>query len=693
MRKRFKKLSVVLISSVLVSLLPFQAFCAPKGMKSREDCAEEKILEIAESRAQGNPNGENDFKLSEKKFNIIPCEGVDGSDEMTTYVSYFGEVCPIDGFAGKDINNTNSKIKTLIYTSGSFDAERYHKILSLNKIVSEGKSNSRWELRIISSSRKDALCRLRAEFKNRKEGKKIIFCFNPLGIKRNLKRSGTIAEAVEYCNGLLKECGINQKISISRKIFCEINKNILDSIGNSNDFVFKGQKYENVKDLMEDYNFKVLRFKGDVTMMRFCGDNSLINVGIQGPVYEIRDYAFNCCKCLKNIILPNFLLEIGEGAFQYCESLESINIPDYVTKIGRNAFNGCKNLKHIEYKGVTYCSLEDFKKVFDTKILEIEDKVGFRQFYSRKDLKDVEIHGSVNEICDNAFERCINLENITIPDSVNTVGDHVFLGCYGLKSIRYKGKSYHSEEDFRRAAGTKILDKCAKVSYDPLFRSRNFKYIKIPEQVESIGVGAFKNCINLREVVMPSTLKVIDAEAFKGCISLRSINIPDSVEQIEIGAFDFCESLNHIEYKGEVYSNIYDLFKQFVSLETVLEVNGPIGYKYFSKRDDLKYVEIRGFVPMICEKAFEGCFSLERIILPNTLRTISKKVFKNCYALREIVIPGSVENIAVDAFKGCCSLNIIRYNGRCYNNLEEFLEEFNNRKNEISQKGYYHNEN
>lgn len=685
MNKSLKKLSVILIFSAVVWSASFPAFCAPREVKAQaEACTDEEILEIAENRAQAVPNVENDFKLAVKKFNIIPYDGVDGSSNLTTYVSYFGEACPIDGFSDKDINNNNAKIKTLIYTSGSFDAERYHKILSLNRVVSEGKPSPRWEFKIISSSKKDALCRLRAEFKNRKEGKKIIFCFNPLGIKRNLKRSGTIVEAVDYCNELLKKCGIDEKISISRKIFCEINKNISDNILDLNDFEFKGQKYENAEKLIEDYNFKILRFKGDITMMRFCGDNSLINVGIRGPVYEISDYAFNCCKSLKNIILPNFLLEIGEGAFQYCESLESINIPDYVTKIGRNAFNGCKNLKHIEYKGVTYCNLEDFKKVFNTKILEIEEKVGFRQFYNRKDLKDVEIHGSVNEICDNAFERCINLENITIPDSVDIVGDHIFFGCYSLKSIKYRGQIYHSEEEFVRAASTKTLYKCATVSYNLLFRQKKFRYIKIPESVERIGKSAFKRCTNLIEVVIPSTVKEIGRDAFKGCVSLKSINIPDSLEIIESNAFALCESLDHIEYKGKVYNNIYDFFREFVSIETVLEVDETIGFKYFSKREDLKRVEVCGSVYTICDKAFEGCLLLEKIILPNTLKTLGKKVFKNCYSLREIYIPSSVENIAEDAFEGCCSLNMIQYNGRCYDNVEEFLEEFKNLKSEIS---------
>lgn len=54
--------------------------------------------------------------------------------------------------------------------------------------------------------------------------------------------------------------------------------------------------------------------------------------------------AFNNCKFITDIIIPNSVTSIGEHAFSTCKSLTSINIPDSVTTIGRSAFWGCDNI-------------------------------------------------------------------------------------------------------------------------------------------------------------------------------------------------------------------------------------------------------------------------------------------------------------------------------------------------------------
>ena len=64
-------------------------------------------------------------------------------------------------------------------------------------------------------------------------------------------------------------------------------------------------------------------------------------------ITNIVDHAFEGCKNLKNIIIPESVTEIGDWAFAGCKSLESIIIPDGVTKIGIGAFHGCTSLKKV----------------------------------------------------------------------------------------------------------------------------------------------------------------------------------------------------------------------------------------------------------------------------------------------------------------------------------------------------------
>lgn len=683
MKNRVKKLSAILVSSVAVLSSSPLAFCSPEVFETKinpgsKTFSEEEIIKISENCVRAKSFEGIDPKLTKNTFNIGPYDGSAGYDNITTYVAYLGELCPLDGFAGNDICNNNPKIKTLIYTSASFNAERYNQVLFLNGVMQKDGMNPQWKSKIVCNNGKDEIFGFRMEFENKPEGKKIIFCFNPLVMMHRFRQSSTINTVINYYNELLEECGIDRKFSINYKTFCEVNKLISDSFCGLKNIEYNGEKYDNIKNLMEDYNFKVLIFKSDISMMRFCGDESLVNVGLQGPVYEIGEYAFNCCKNLKNIVLPSFVMKIGDGAFQYCESLESINIPEHVTKIGRDAFNGCKNLKNIEYKGAVYSSVEDFMKDFNTKVLEVKLDIGNGQFFNRNDLKNVEIKGAVHKIGHNAFAKCVNLESIKFSDTVECVGESLFSGCYSLKSIEYKGKIYQTEEEFRKAVNTRALAvEEEKIEDDQFAWRRDLRYVKIPSNVESIGSGSFRGCINLRSVILPKTIKNIGPEAFVGCVSLKSINIPTSVEQIGVGAFSFCDNLKYIEYQGKVYKSIREFLNEFVGGNKVFPEDIFINFKQFSQRQDLKRVDVSSPVYMIGPMAFEKCPFLEKVTLPNTIKIIGDRAFVGCVALKEINIPNSIKTIKSNAFEGCCSLNKIKYNGKIYSSAEEFFEAFN----------------
>lgn len=56
---------------------------------------------------------------------------------------------------------------------------------------------------------------------------------------------------------------------------------------------------------------------------------------------------------------------------------------------------------------------------------------------------------------------------------------------------------------------------------------------------------------------------------------------------------------------------------------------------------------------------FEECVNLEKIVLPDNIKSIGKEAFSNCWALRDFEFPKSVEVIRKRAFFGCDSLKKI----------------------------------
>ena len=99
-------------------------------------------------------------------------------------------------------------------------------------------------------------------------------------------------------------------------------------------------------------------------------------------------------------------------------------------------------------------------------------------------------------------------------------------------------------------------------------------------------------------------------------------------------------------------------FQNCYSLE---QINIPdsvtsITYNAFQNCYSLKQVNIPDSVTSIGSSAFQNCYSLKQVNIPDSVTYISASVFQNCYSLEQINIPDSVTSIAHNTFTGCCSL-------------------------------------
>ena len=86
---------------------------------------------------------------------------------------------------------------------------------------------------------------------------------------------------------------------------------------------------------------------GAIGVGAFDRCKTLKSVTVPESVKVIKGSAFSGCSKLKNISLPCSVKEIGPGAFINCLVLESITIPNSVETLGASAFEGCKGLSDI----------------------------------------------------------------------------------------------------------------------------------------------------------------------------------------------------------------------------------------------------------------------------------------------------------------------------------------------------------
>lgn len=130
----------------------------------------------------------------------------------------------------------------------------------------------------------------------------------------------------------------------------------------------------------------------------------------------ICDGAFEDCKKLSEVVLPESLTYVNNGLFAGCSSLKSVAIPETVTAIGAEAFKGCSSLAEIE-------------------IPESVTTIGSSAFEGCSGITALTIPNGVTSVSNNAFDGCTGLESVVIGKSVAEFSSGIFANCNGLNSI------------------------------------------------------------------------------------------------------------------------------------------------------------------------------------------------------------------------------------------------------------------
>lgn len=211
--------------------------------------------------------------------------------------------------------------------------------------------------------------------------------------------------------------------------------------------------------------------------------------------------------------------------------IEQIDVPSTVEIIEEDAFYMTMKLQKIEVDGTNtkYRSYDGVLHSRDGRELirypqgkldiayYLEDnviKIRKKAFSCATTLSSITFAGSLQEICENAFEYCIGIENIMLPRSVEVIGERAFQYCEKMMSVM------------------------------------------LPQGIIRIGDCAFLGCSLLRTVSVPRSVKEIGNMAFSGCQALSKVVIQDNVTFIGDKAFSGCPNIE-VSVKGNDYVSTY----------------------------------------------------------------------------------------------------------------------------------------
>lgn len=424
-----------------------------------------------------------------------------------------------------------------------------------------------------------------------------------------------------------------------------------------------------------------------ISRYAFKGCSNLTNIIIPSGVTVISDGTFTGCDSLINIAIPDGVTSIGRGAFSSCSSLTALQvgeknqtytsidgvlfnkdktkllvyprgkqseyiIPNGVTSIGEDAFSGCGMTEITIPNSVTSIGGSAFSSCDMTEIA-IPDSVksiGEDAFSGCENLTAVHLPHKLKEINDNTFDGCTRLKMLELPDSLRKIKMWAFYGCESLAQITFPEKlqtigykAFYGCKSLKRV----VLPPKVKISRESF---DEHTAVVIPEAASAAGTPAAQDIIekkafagsDITSLEVEEGIKKIKEQAYKDCKALKTVSLPRSLTDLGAGVFDGCQMLSSVTYHGN------SLIK--------IGKNAFRGTKF--EKEYIKDIESTSSPCTLSEKTMVCLGSTllfcqvntEEVIIPAGIEGIAPFAFQKCYQLKRVSIPQTVKWIAKETF-------------------------------------------
>lgn len=194
-------------------------------------------------------------------------------------------------------------------------------------------------------------------------------------------------------------------------------------------------------------------------------------------------------------------------------------------------------------------------QITSIKIEEGITGIGYGAFWNCNNLAEVSIPGSVKEIGEYAFDRCLNLKKVLIPEGVTEIGFGAFWSCESLPEISLPNSLTRIENSaFRGCTSLKkiaIPSSVIEIGDGAFYRCTALTEVSISGNITKISAATFQRCANLVNITIPKGVTAIEYEAFQGCESLLEVTIPNNVKTIGHETFADCSGLNSVTFEGD----------------------------------------------------------------------------------------------------------------------------------------------
>lgn len=386
------------------------------------------------------------------------------------------------------------------------------------------------------------------------------------------------ATAKEYIIIDSKAGKLKEAIQAANKDFRKLQNLKITGEINPNDFYFMRDSMP----MLSALNLKEVSIKGE---------NIVVNDGwneAKCEDYQIPHFAFGNNKTqvenLTRLVLPDKLTSIGIRAFYKCKNLSgSLIIPEGVIDIQQGAFTGCESLtgslslpttlkyignngnKDIDYSCGVFDGCGFTGELILPRNLEMIRGYAFsncKGFYGTLSLPE-----KLTTLGERAFFLCSGLTgSLTIPQGIQRIPAEVFTDCGFDGTLQFNdgivsiGNNAFGGTHFK---GELILPKNLTVLADNVFDGCDFSgELKLPEGLRRIGKNVFGSPIRgsnwrlMGVLEIPEDVQSIGEGAFYGCRSIEGLVFPEALENIQSQAFYMCTGIGSIVCKGTIPAHL-----------------------------------------------------------------------------------------------------------------------------------------
>lgn len=173
----------------------------------------------------------------------------------------------------------------------------------------------------------------------------------------------------------------------------------------------------------------------------------------------------------------------------------------------------------------------------------------------------------------------------------------------------------------------------------------------VPDSVAKIGAFAFSECTALEKITLPSAVTEIPESMCQGCTSLKKIDL-DGITVIGKRAFYGCSTIRNVTIAQTVTSIGDEAFAACTGMITVKFTNDieDLGSGIFQGCTELIKAEL-GTLERVEESMFDGCTSLNTVIVYESMTEIGAAAFRKCRNLDKIEGLTVITRLGASAFR------------------------------------------